>query len=107
MTLGMVLLLVGCTAGQGDGAGMATTQEETTANGAEETTTLTREGNFPRRPDSTLSYDGQEVKGTLGSYCWSNHSWAVCSYAAFPERPPKPTLTVPSGSEMVFRYGGQ
>ena len=106
MALVLVLLLAGCAAGQG-GAGSPTTQEETTANGAEETTTLTREGGLPRRPDSTLSYGGQEEKGTLGSYCWSNHSSAVCSYAAYPERPPKPTLTVPSGSEMVFRYGGQ
>ena len=105
MALVLVLLLAGCAAGQG-GAGSPTTQEETTANGADETT-LTGEGGLPRPPDSTLSYGGQAVKGTLGSYCWSTHSSAVCSYAAYPERPPKPTLTVASGSEMVFRYGGQ
>jgi hypothetical protein len=104
MTLALVLLLAGCAARQGDAG--RTKPEETTANGTDETT-LTGEGGLPRPSDSTLSYGGQEVKGTLGSYCWSTHSSAVCSYAAYPERPPKPTLTVPSGSEMVFRYGGQ
>jgi hypothetical protein len=70
MTL-VLVLLAGCAAGQG-GAGR-TLAEETSANGTEETTaykeetTVFEEGNFPRPPDSTLSYGGQEVKGTLGS----------------------------------------
>ena len=77
------------------------TKEETTA--LEETTGLQGAGNLNRPPDSTLSYGGQEVKGTLGSYCWGN----MCADSVFIVPPGKKTLTVPSGSEMVFRYGGQ
>jgi len=109
MTLVLVLLLAGCAAG--NGAGSATTQEETTANGTEETTvykeettTLTGEGHLRRPPVSTLSYGGREVKGMLGSYCWGN----TCADSFWPLIPSKKkTLTVPSDSEMVFRYGGQ
>jgi hypothetical protein len=110
MTLVLVLLLAGCAAGKGDGAGSATTQEETTANGAEEETTVQQGagGNLPRPPDSTLSYGGQEVKGTLGSYCWFSGGSGVCADAPWPLIPSKQKmLTVPSGSEIVFRYGGQ
>jgi hypothetical protein len=107
MTLVLVLLLAGCAAGQG-GAGSPTTQEETTANGAEETTTLTREGGLPQPPHGTLSYGGQEEKGTLGSYCWSSGNSFGCADAVWPLIPSKQkTLTVPSGSEIVFHYGGQ
>jgi hypothetical protein len=106
MTLVLVLFLAGCAAGEG-GAGSTTTQEETTAY-KEETTVLRGEGNLPRPPDSTLSYGGREVKGTLGTYCWSSGRMHVCSDAqAFITPPRKMMLTVPSGSEMVFRYGGQ
>ena len=98
----LVLLLVGCAAGQGDGAGSATTQEETTANGTEETTVQKRTGDRNRPPDSTLSYGGQEVRGSLGSYCTATTCFDV---AAMPVSPKQGTLTVPSGSEMVFRYG--
>jgi hypothetical protein len=83
------------------------TTEESTAlqetTGLEETTVQKRVGDLDRPPDSTLSYGGQEVKGSLGSYCWGD----VCADAAYPVRPPKQTLRVPSGSEMVFRFGGQ
>jgi hypothetical protein len=104
----VVLLLAGCAAGKGDGAASATTKEETTANGTEETTILTGEVGLPRPPDSTLSYGGQEVKGTLGSYCWFSGGSGVCADAPWPLIPSKQKmLTVPSGSEMVFRYGGQ
>ena len=101
MTLGLVLLLAGCVAGQGSAG--RTPAEETTANGTEETTVLMGPGNLPRPPDSTLSYGGQEVRGSLGSYCWGN----MCADAVFFVPPRKQTLTVPSGSEMVFHYGGQ
>ena len=105
MTLVLVLLLAGCAAGQGS-AGRSIA-EETTAH-KEETTTLTGEGGFPQPPDSTLSYGGQEVKGTLGTYCWTSGRKGVCADAPFPITPPrKKTLAVPTGSEMVFRYGGQ
>src|ERR687893_2767286 len=106
MTLVLVLLLAGCAAGQGNAG--RTPAEETTANGTEETTAYIEEttvqkraGDLNRPPDSTISYGGQEVRGSLGSYCWGN----VCADAAYPVRPPKQTLTVPSGSEMVFHFG--
>jgi hypothetical protein len=114
MTLVLVLLLAGCAAGKGDGAGSATTQGETTANGTEvttvsieETTVLKEEGDLRRPPDSTLSYGGREVKGTLGTYCWTSGRTGVCADAPFIFPPRKKTLTVPSGSEIVFRYGRQ
>src|SRR4028118_2169235 len=75
LTLVLALLLAGCAAERGDGAGSATTREEPTANGTEETTVLKEETTvlaFPEPPDSTLSYGGREVQATLGSYCWSS-----------------------------------
>jgi hypothetical protein len=103
MTLVLVLVLAGCAAGQGD-AGSTSVEEETTAHHAEEETTVQKgAGDLKRPPDSTLSYDGLESKGSLGSYCWGN----MCADALLFVPPRKKTLTVPSGSEMVFRYGGQ
>jgi hypothetical protein len=109
ITLVLVLLLAGCAAGQG-GAGR-TLAEETTAIGTEETTASKEEttvlkggGNSRRPPESTLSYGGQEVRGRLGSYCTSTACFDV---ALTPVSPKQGTLTVPSGSDMVFRYGGQ
>ena len=106
MTLALALLLAGCAAGQG-GAGR-TPAEETTASGTEETTVLQGGGNPRRPPASALSYGGQDVKGTLGSYCWSSGNSYGCADSIWPLIPSKQkTLTVPPGSEMVFRYGGQ
>lgn len=107
-----VVLLVGCTAEKGDGAGPAPTQEKSGASGTEETTVYTEEttvlGLGPEPPDSTLSYGGREVKGTPGSYCWSSENLATCGDASWPIIPSKQkTLTVPPEAEMVFRYGGQ
>ena len=116
MTLVLALLLAGCAAERGDSAGSATKQEETTADGTEETTVLNEEttvlGLGPEPPDSTLSYGGREVEGTLGSYCWSSgassESMATCVDSSGPPiRGKQETLTVPPDSEMVFRYGGQ
>ena len=101
MTLWVILLLAGCAAGQG-GAGR-TPAEETTANGAEETTIQEGAGDLKRPPDSKLSYGGQEVIGVLGSYCWGN----MCADSVFIVPPHKMNLTVPSGSDVVFHYGGQ
>jgi len=75
--------------------------QETTA--LEETTVQERAGDLDRPPDSTLAYGGQEVRGSLGSYCWGD----TCADMAYPVLLPKKTLTVPSGSEMEFRFGGQ
>ena len=111
MTLVMALILAGCAAGRDDGAGSAPTQEEPTANGIEESTVLKEETTvlaIPEPPDSTLTHGGQEVKGTLGSYCWSSGNSFVCANSTGPPMGGKQeTLTVPPASEMVFRYGGQ
>jgi hypothetical protein len=99
MTLVLMLLLAGCAAGQG-GAGRSIAEEETTG--------LKAERDLRRPPsDSTLSYGGRELKGQLGSYCWSYGSSSMCADGAAIAPPRKQALTVPSGSEMVFRYGGQ
>jgi hypothetical protein len=105
LTLALALLLAGCAAGQGS-AGRSIA-EETTAH-KEETTALQGGGDLRRPPESTLSYGGREVSGRLGTYCWSYGNGSVCADAWAPQVPRKEqTLTVPSGSEMVFRYGGQ
>jgi hypothetical protein len=104
VTLVLVVLLAGCAAERGDGAGSATTQEEPTTNGTEETSVLA----ISEPPESTLSFGGQEVKGTLGSYCWSSGATFVCADSTGPPIGGKQdTLTLPTGSDMVFRYGGQ
>jgi hypothetical protein len=127
MTLVLVLLLGGCAAGKGDGAGSTTTVQETATHSAaqEETTVLAGPGGIPRPPDSTLSYGGREVTGMLGTYCWdfsggssasASGGWDRSSASAgsgcvdyfdIPIPPEQRSLAVPSGSEMVFRYGGQ
>jgi len=110
-TLVLALILAGCAAERGDGAGSATTQVEPTANGTEETTVLKEETTvlaIPEPPDSTLSYGEREIKGALGSYCWSSGNSFVCADSTGPPMGGKQeTLTVPPDSEMVFRYGGQ
>jgi hypothetical protein len=73
----------------------------------EETTVQQGAGDLKRPPDSTLSYGGQEVRGSLGSFCWMYGNRGLCADTMFITPPRKRTLTVPSGSEMVFRYGGQ
>jgi hypothetical protein len=113
MTLVLVLLLAGCAAGQGD-AGRSPSEdsvtdgkEETTVY-EEETTVLAGPGGIPRPPESTLSYGGQEVKASLGSYCWwGDLSGGCADMFDIPIPPEQRSLAVPSGSEMVFHYGGQ
>ena len=109
MTLVLALLVAGCAAERGDGAGSATKQEEPTANATEEPTVYQEDSlptvlDIPEPPDSTLSFGGQEVRATLGSFCWSSG----CADSFWPLIPSKrKTLTVPPDSGMVFRYGGQ
>ena len=110
-TLVLVVLLAGCAAERGDGAVLDTTQEKTTADGTEETTVLNEETTvlaIQEPPDSTLSYNGREVKDTPGSFCWFSGTSGACGDATWPLIPGKQkTLIVPPGSEMVFRFGGQ
>ena len=107
MTLVLGLLLAGCAVGQGDGADLTIAEEETTAYSAREETTVLTGGDLPRPPKSTFSYGGREVKGALGTYCWSSGKSGVCADAPTITPPRKKKLTVPSGFEVVFRYGGQ
>ena len=83
-----------------------TAPEETTA--LEETTGLQGAGGVDRPPESVLSHGEQVVRGTLGSYCWSRGGSSVCADAIWPLIPSKQkTLTVPSDSKIVLRYGGK
>jgi hypothetical protein len=123
VTLALVLVsLVGCAAGRGGAAGSTSveevttevTTEETTVHSAQEETTVLGGGDhISRPPASTLSYGGQEVRGSLGSYCWTTFSGSASGsgecgdVGVIPVPRKERTLTVPSGSEMVFRYGGQ
>ncbi len=84
-----------------------TTYEEETSAHKEETTVQDGAGDLKRPPVSTLSYGGQEVGGSLGSYCWMYGNRELCADTVFITPPRERTLTLPSGSEMVFRYGGQ
>jgi hypothetical protein len=85
--------------------------ERTTASGTPTDVTVTEEtivlqGKSERKgpPDSTLSYSGREVRGTVGTYSWGG---MVADSFGIVVPPKKQTLTVPSGSELVFRYGSQ
>src|SRR5829696_10236042 len=102
----LVLVLAACAAGQGSAG--PTIAEETTSHNAEETTVLQGGCDLRRPPDSTLSYGGREVTGSLGSYCWSYRRTNECvDVAGMTVSSKQNTLTVPPGSKMVFRYGGQ
>jgi hypothetical protein len=59
----------------------------------------------PKPPDSTLGT--RSVSGVLGSYCWTSPSGARCADAAgIPVPSEEEALVVPSGSVMVFDFGG-
>jgi hypothetical protein len=106
MTLVLMLVLAGCAAGRGNG-GSTIAEAETTSHKAEQTTVHTGGGDPRRPPDSTLSHGRLEMTGSLGSYCWSYRGTMGCADTAgipLPHNPP--TLTVPAGSDIVFRYGG-
>ena len=106
MTLVVVFVLAGCAAGEGD-AGSPTTQEETTAY-KEETTVLEGGDHIPRPPDSTLSYGGREVKGTLGTYCWTSGKLNACADGIGPGvGAGAKMLRVAQSSGMIFDYGGK
>ena len=107
MTLVLVLLVAGCAAGEDDATGSTTKEEESTAHNAEETTVFTGAGNLPRPPKSTLFYGGREVKGELGSYCWSGARVDVASASPGALSSNQRPLSVPYGSKMLFHFRGQ
>jgi hypothetical protein len=68
----------------------------------EETTSL--EDYLSSPPKSTLSYGGEVARSPASaSYCWGGG----CADGVWTVPPRKQTLYVPSGAEMVFRFGGQ
>jgi hypothetical protein len=61
----------------------------------------------PKPPDSILTLGTRSVSGVLGSYCWTSPSGARCADAAgIPVPSEEEALVVPSGSVMVFDFGG-
>jgi hypothetical protein len=100
LIVGVALVLAGC-GGQASEAPSDTTPKERTA--------TNEESSFSRPPNSSLAYGGQAVTGELGSYCWSSAgSPATCADAAgIPVAPEQQRLTVPTGSMLIFDYGGK
>ena len=100
LTVGVALVLVGC-GGQASEAPSDSTPKNRTA--------TNEEPSISRPPNSTLAYGGQAVTAELGSYCWSSPgSPATCADAAgIPVAPEQQKLTVPTGSMLMFDYGGE
>jgi hypothetical protein len=94
-----IVYLPGC----GSQAGEATSDP-----GARNRTATDKEPFVSKPPDSTLAHGGRTVTGELGSYCWSSPgSPATCADAAGIPLPRKQqALTVPTGSVLMFDYGG-
>jgi hypothetical protein len=96
----LIVALSGCgmTSGSGDTDDSSKMRSiEETSNGPEPTLI----GGGSRPPDSTLSYGGETVSGTLGTYCWINGCVDTVGIGASTDE-----LTVPAGSSVTFAYGG-
>ena len=104
----MVLASAGCTGGgrneDGGYSGETTAYPEPTRHA-----TTNPELSVSRPPDSTLTYGGRTVTGEIGSYCWSSSgSPATCADAAgIPVAREQQTLIAPTGSVLMFDYGGE
>ena len=94
-----IVYLAGCGGQAGEPSSGPGTQERTATN---------EEPPISKPPKSTLSFRGRTVTGELGSYCWSlPGSPATCADAAgIPVARDQQTLTVPTGSVLMFDYGG-
>ncbi len=57
---------------------------------------------FPKPPNGALVFRDQRKTGELGGYCWDG----VCTEATFVVPPEGEALAVPSGSDLLFEYGG-
>lgn len=93
--------LAGCGQGppiQPDEAGDA--RPKTTEATAEQTEP---QASFPEPPNGTLVFGDQREAGELGGYCWDG----VCTEANFVVPPEGEALAVPSGSDLLFEYGGE
>ena len=94
-----IIFLAGC----GGPAG-----EAPSSPGGRDRTATDKEPSISKPPESSLAYGEQTVAGELGSYCWSSPgSPATCADAAgIPVAQKQQTLTVPTGSVLMFDYGG-
>ena len=77
--------------------------------GGQQRTATNEEPSISKPPQSPLSFGGRTVIGEIGSYCWSSPgSPATCADAAgIPVAREQQTLTVPTGSVLMFDYGGE
>ena len=100
LMVGVALVLAGCDGQAGEASSDPGAQEHTATHG---------EPSIIRPPDSILAYGGRTVTGELGSYCWSSRgSPATCADAAgIPVARKQQPLTVPTGSVLMFDYGGE
>ena len=57
---------------------------------------------LPKPPDGALVFGNHRKIGELGGYCWDS----VCTEATFVIPPVGEVLAVPSGSDLLFEYGG-
>ena len=57
---------------------------------------------LPKPPDGALVFGEQRKTGELGGYCWDS----VCTEATFVVPLVGKALAVPSGSDLLFEYGG-
>ncbi len=60
------------------------------------------QASLPKPPNGALAVESQRETGELGGYCWDG----VCTEATFEVPPRVEALTVPSGSDLLFEYGG-
>ena len=74
-------------------------RSEATEATAEPTETET---SFPKPPNGALVFGDHRKNGEQGGYCWDN----VCTEATFVIPPEGEALAVPSGSDLLFEYGG-
>jgi hypothetical protein len=56
-------------------------------------------------PGSTLSYVGETVSGSLGSFCWETENAGLCVDGSIPFGGEE--LAAPSGANLTFAYQGE
>jgi hypothetical protein len=99
--IAIVFFLTGCGSQAAEGPSDHSAGKQRTA--------VSQEPSISKPPQSTLSFGGRTVTGEIGSYCWSSPGTpATCADAAgIPVAREQQTLTVPTGSVLMFDYGGE
>ncbi len=93
----LVLASAGCAQGPPDQTGEA--RPRATEATSEQTRPRT---SSPEPPNATIAFRDQRETGELGGYCWAG----ACTEATLVVPPEGEALDVPSGSELLFEYGG-